>query len=127
MTYTVLIVDDSKLARMAAIRALGACRPGWPYLEAGSAADALTAVERGAPDIALVDVNMPGTDGLSLVEDLRDVSPALEIAVVSANSQQEVVNRAQALGAAFLPKPLAENALREFLDASENRIEAEAS
>lgn len=122
MTYTVLIVDDSKLARMAVIKALGACRPGWPYLEAGNAAEAMTAAERGAPDIALVDVNMPGTDGLRLVAELRDVSPDLEIAVISANSQQEVVNRATALGATFLPKPLAESALREFLDTSAARI-----
>lgn len=122
MNYKVLIVDDSKLARMAAIRALAACRPGWPYLEAGSAAEAMTAVERGAPDIALVDVNMPETDGLRLVANLREVSPELLIAVISANSQQEVVNRAKALGAAFLPKPLAETALRDFLEASAARI-----
>ena len=122
MTHTVLIVDDSKLARMAVIKALAACRPGWPYLEAGSAAEAMTAVERGAPDIALIDVNMPETDGLRLVANLRKVSPDLEIAVISANSQQEVVNRAKALGATFLPKPLAESALCDFLDASVARM-----
>jgi YesN/AraC family two-component response regulator len=116
MTYKVLIVDDSKLARMAAIKALKACRPDWPRFEAGSAQEALTVVQRDAPAIALVDVNMPGGNGLQLVEDMRKEDPRLQIAIISANHQQEVVNRTKALGATFLPKPLAEEALRGFFD-----------
>jgi DNA-binding NarL/FixJ family response regulator len=115
MTYKVLIVDDSKLARMAAAKVLKSCCPDWPRVEAGSAADALTAMEADAPDIALVDYNMPAQDGLHLVEGLRKLNPDMPIAVISANHQQEVVNRATALGAIFLPKPLAQAALDDFL------------
>jgi CheY-like chemotaxis protein len=115
MTYKVLIVDDSKLARMAAAKVLKSCCPDWPRVEAGSAAEALTAMEADAPDIALVDYNMPAQDGLHLVEGLRKLNPDMPIAVISANHQQEVVNRATALGAIFLPKPLAQAALDDFL------------
>ena len=66
MTYKLLIVDDSKLARMAVVKALNSCYPDWQRVEAGSAADALSAMEHDAPDIALVDFNMPTRDGLHL-------------------------------------------------------------
>jgi CheY-like chemotaxis protein len=118
MTYKLLIVDDSKLARMAVVKALNSCYPDWQRVEAGSAADALSAMERDAPDIALVDFNMPTRDGLHLAADLRKHNPQMPIAIISANHQREVIDRAAALGATFLPKPLSDNALLEFLNAS---------
>lgn len=116
MTYKVLIVDDSKLARMAVIRALQNCYPECLRVEAGSADEALSAMERESPHIALVDFNMPGSDGLHLVAELRRLEPALPVAVVSANHQQEIVKRTEALGATFLPKPLTEQALTRFVE-----------
>lgn len=116
MAYKVLIVDDSKLARMAVIRALKNCCPECERIEASSTDEALSAVEKESPNIALVDFNMPGTDGLRLVAELRKVDPGLPVAVVSANHQQEIVRRTEALGATFLPKPLTEQALTQFVE-----------
>jgi CheY-like chemotaxis protein len=127
MTYKLLIVDDSKLARMAVIKALNSCYPEWQRVEAGSAADALKAVRQDNPDIALIDFNMPNKDGLALVADLRAVSPDMPIGIISANHQQEVVDRARALGAAFLPKPLTETSLREFLTVASQRLQGAVS
>jgi YesN/AraC family two-component response regulator len=115
MIYKLLIVDDSKLARMAVIKALSSCYPGWQRVEAANAADALKAVQNEKPNIAIVDFNMPQRDGLDLVGDLRALTPDMPIGIISANHQQEVVDRARALGASFLPKPLTEKSLREFL------------
>jgi len=115
VTRKVLIVDDSKLARMAVIKALDSLHPDWTRFEASDATAALEIVRREAPDIALLDFNMPGMDGLVLAAELRQQSPATHVAVISANHQVEVVNRARAAGAAFLPKPLTADALREFL------------
>ena len=115
MIYKLLIVDDSKLARMAVIKALSSCYPEWERIEAGSAADALKAVQREKPHIAIVDFNMPHKDGLELAVDLRALTPDMPIGIISANHQQAVVDRARALGASFLPKPLTEQSLREFL------------
>jgi CheY-like chemotaxis protein len=112
----VLIVDDSKLARMAVIKALNALQPEWTRIEAADAAAALELVQRESPDIALLDFNMPGKDGLTLAAELRQLDPAIHVAVISANHQVEVVARAQAAGGAFLPKPITVDSLREFLD-----------
>jgi CheY-like chemotaxis protein len=127
MAYKLLIVDDSKLARMAVVKALNSCYPDWQRVEAGSAADALKAMEREAPHVALVDFNMPTRDGLHLAADLRKLNPDMPIGVISANNQQEVIDRTSALGATFLPKPLAEATLREFLTAALRDLQSTAS
>ena len=127
MIYKLLIVDDSKLARMAVIKVLSSCYPDWPRVEAGNAADALTAVKQEKPHIAIVDFNMPNRDGLELVVDLRALTPDMPIGVISANHQQAVVDRARALGASFLPKPLTEQSLREFLTSAARRLQGLAS
>ena len=124
MAYAILIVDDSKLARMAVGKALNALRPDWTRLEATNADEAQALVGQTSVDIALVDFNMPGRDGLELATDLRTLKPDMPVAVVSANVQHEVVERAKQAGAEFLPKPLTEAALGAFLDEAERRLKA---
>jgi len=116
VSYKILIVDDSKLARMAVTKALNSLYPDWIRFEAANAEDALSVMEKSIPDIALVDFNMPGRDGLDVAAELRRVNPQMPVGVISANHQQEIINRANALGASFLPKPLTEQALGKFLD-----------
>jgi CheY-like chemotaxis protein len=116
MPVTVLLVDDSKLARIVAARALAAVQPGWAKLEAANAEEALAATDGGAVDVALLDFNMPGRDGLELAGELRSRFPDMPIAVVTANLQDEVVERARQVKAAFVPKPVDEAGLRPFLE-----------
>ena len=120
----ILVVDDSKLARMAVAKALNAVHPDWTRIEASSADEALAAVKNQSPDIAVLDFNMPGRDGLTLAAEVRALHPSTQVAIISANHQQEVVDRARALGAGFLPKPLTEQALRDFLAGAELKLKA---
>jgi CheY-like chemotaxis protein len=122
MNYKVLVVDDSKLARMAFAKALASLRPDWGRVEAANADEAVVALAEDKPDFAVVDFNMPGRDGLDLAAQFRDISPAMPVAVISANHQVEIVERARAVGATFLPKPLTEQALHEFLTAAVRRL-----
>ncbi len=124
MSFKVLIVDDSKLARMSVAKALATVRPGWTKLEAVNADEALAMVRREGADIALLDFNMPGRDGLTLASELREIDADMPLAVVSANHQDEVVARARAVGAAFLAKPITEQSLRDFLDHAARRLTA---
>ena len=118
MTYKVLIVDDSKLARMAVRKALSVLHPEWTSVDAGNAEEALKSMAESAPDIALIDFNMPGGNGLDLAAQFRKLRPVMPVAVVSANRQQEVVDRARAVGATFLGKPLTDEQLGEFFAAA---------
>lgn len=124
MSRTVLIVDDSKLARMAVAKLLGKLRPDWKRIEASNADEALAASTPNSIDIILLDFNMPGRDGLALAADLRKLYPNMPVALISANLQQEVVDRAKQVGATFLPKPLTEEALETFATDAEQRLGA---
>jgi DNA-binding NarL/FixJ family response regulator len=122
MAYKVLIVDDSKLARMSIARLLSTLRPDWIRIEATNAAEAMACQSRENCDVALLDFNMPGRDGLTLAADLQVLNPGMPRAIISANAQAEIVSRAKALDTDFLPKPLTEQVLAEFLDAVESRL-----
>ncbi|MCJ2132747.1 response regulator [Methylobacterium sp. J-026] len=127
MTTTALIVDDSKLARLVAAKLLRQVKPDWEVAEAANA-DAAMAVVRGRQvDVALLDFNMPGRDGLELAAELRSLSPGMPIAVVSANIQDEIIARARSVDATFLPKPLTEEALSGFLSGAALRLRRAAS
>lgn len=67
MRAKVLIVDDSRLARMAVIRALSRLQPELAYVEAAGADEAVSTMLADPAHIAIVDFNMPGRDGLLLV------------------------------------------------------------
>jgi DNA-binding response OmpR family regulator len=124
MPYKVLIVDDSKLARMSVAKVLMALHPDWTRIEASNAEEALILARREAVDIALLDFNMPGRDGLALAAELRDLNAGMPLAVVSANFQEEIVSRAREVGAAFLTKPLTEQQLKGFIDSAAARLPA---
>lgn len=127
MQYKVLIVDDSKLARMIMASAFRRVRPDWELSEATSAQEALGAISAGAIDIALIDFNMPGTDGLELLADIRKIRPSMPVAVVSANLQDEIIGRARELNAGFVAKPLTDDALGAFLSGAALRLNKAAS
>ncbi|HEY2780264.1 MAG TPA: response regulator [Steroidobacteraceae bacterium] len=127
MTYKVLIVDDSKLARMSVIKALNALHPDWTRIEAADADEALLQINQQHPDIVLLDFNMPGKDGLAFAAELRQQHSHMSVALVSANRQVEVIRRSEAAGAAFLAKPLTEEALREFLDNAVQKLRGAVS
>ena len=125
MKYRVLVVDDSKLARMAVAKALNALHADWARLEAANADEALGLAETNSFDLAILDFNMPGRDGLVLAAELLALKPGMPLAVISANHQVEVVTRAREVGATFLQKPLTEKALAEFLADATKRLAAD--
>jgi DNA-binding NarL/FixJ family response regulator len=124
MPYNLLIVDDSKLARMAVAKALKSREAEWNRVEAANADEALAALKAGKIDIAMLDFNMPGRDGLSLAAEMRLASPDMPVAIISANYQQEIVQRAKDIGAVFMAKPVTEDVLLQFLDGAVQQIKA---
>jgi CheY-like chemotaxis protein len=113
---SILIVDDSKLARIVVGKAVAAVCPDWERLEASSAAEALEVLASREIHVVVVDYNMPGQNGLEFTEELRRRRPDLPIAIATANIQDEVIARARAANAAFVAKPISEATLRPFLE-----------
>jgi CheY-like chemotaxis protein len=124
MATTVLIVDDSKLARIVLGKAIGALQPDWTRLEAGNADEAIVAIDAQSVDVAILDYNMPGRDGLALAEELRARFPTMPIAVATANVQDEIIARARAANATFIAKPVTEDGMRGFLSGAALRLKS---
>lgn len=122
MTVTVLVVDDSKLARIVAGKAIAALQPDWVRVEASNAADALAIVESQRIDIAILDFNMPDKDGLELAAELRGAHPTMPIAVITANVQDEIVSRVRELNATFVAKPVTQEAMSGFISGAALRL-----
>ncbi len=122
MTITVMLVDDSKLARIVAGKTLASLQPDWQRIEASNADEALELFGRQHVDIAILDFNMPGRDGLELAAELRQSRPNMPIAIITANIQDEVVARARAVNATFVNKPVTEEGLAGFVSGAALRL-----
>ena len=124
MKTAILIVDDSKLARIVVAKAIAALQPDWDRVEAGNAEQAMQQMASRRIDVALLDYNMPGKNGLELAKDLRDLYPKMPIAILTANVQDEILAAARAVGAAFVSKPITEDALRGFIGQADEHMRA---
>jgi CheY-like chemotaxis protein len=122
MAVTVLIVDDSKLARIVAGKTIAALQPDWQRLEAANADEAMKVIGEQPVDVAVVDFNMPGKDGLELAGELRAAYPNMPIAIITANVQDEVIARARAVNATFVSKPVTEEGIGGFLSGAALRL-----
>ena len=85
---TVLVVDDEPIVREVVVRYL--TREGYRTLEAGDGAAARAAIERSEPDLVVLDVMLPGTDGLDLCRWIRSTS---ELPVIMLTARGEEADR----------------------------------
>lgn len=115
MGLCILVVDDSRVARMSLRRQLAEIVPDGSIVEAGSYDDALVQIETHTPQLALIDFNMPGHDGLELAHVLKERLPHLRMALVTANIQDAVSRRAAEMGVAFVAKPASLAQLQAFI------------
>ena len=113
MAY-LLVVDDDPSIRTVLNRRL--TQWGYEVKEASSATEALEMMMVETPAIVLLDINMPGHDGLWLAERIRAKWTGTPIIMVSGKDDLDVVQRAQKLGAIdFVRKPFDREILRQAL------------
>jgi signal transduction histidine kinase/CheY-like chemotaxis protein len=113
-----LVVDDNAVNRRILVQQVAAW--GMVAHAASGADEALGWMRRGDPfDVAILDQQMPGMDGLSLARELRELRPALPIMMLSSEGRRLRDDpRVQAAGlqlAAFLAKPVKQTQLRDAL------------
>ena len=113
-----LIADDHAVVR-SGLRALLAAQGDLEVVaEADSSAAALEAARRCAPDVIILDVSMPGGDGLSIIEQLRSASPKSRVLVLTMHDDHALLRLALARGVAgFLTKSAADTDLIEAVRA----------
>ena len=103
----VLLVDDEADIRLIAEISLSSLG-GWEVLQAGSGREALELASRERPDLILLDVMMPGMDGMTTLQKLREQEHGRTTPVIfmTARVQKSEVDRLLALGVrGLIPKP----------------------
>ncbi|MFE7979366.1 response regulator [Streptomyces shenzhenensis] len=86
--------------------------------QAAGATEALDLVDRAAPDVALLDIDLPGMDGLALARELRTRAPACRTVMLTALDRPGHVGRALDAGAAgYLLKSVSPRSLAEAVRA----------
>jgi len=113
----VLLVDDHPLVRAGVRRVLDAESHLEVVGEAADGAAALRAIPELAPDVLVLDLAMPGVDGLEVLRRAKALRPALKVVVLTMHANPEYVARAVQTGAdGYLLK---ESAVQDLLAAIE--------
>ena len=105
MTIRLLLADDQALVR-GALAALLDLEPDLEVVaEVGSGDEVVSAATRDAPDVALLDVEMPGLDGIEATRAVKRAVPGLRVLIVTTFGRPGYLRRALQAGAdGFLVK-----------------------
>jgi CheY-like chemotaxis protein len=116
MSFSVLICDDVAAVRTMMRRLLereGFCVAGM----AATAEEVLTVYETTSPDVVLLDLNMPGSNGLGLLRSLRLLDAQACVVICSGAGNSEMRDEAASLGAAeWVLKPIYTSSLVALLN-----------
>ncbi len=108
MAYKILIVDDEEMMTELLSDHLRDC--GYETLAANSGSQALSFLKR-QPDLIILDINMPGMDGLELCRSIREHIPCPILFLTARVSEQDKINGLQYGGDDYITKPFSLNEL----------------
>lgn len=118
MAHTILAVDDSELMQETVKITLESA--GYRVLVANRGEKALAHFMSGGISAVVTDINMPGMDGISLIQEIRKHDEEVPIVVLTSESRNHLLDSAQAAGAnTLVAKPYYQepfvNLIRELL------------
>jgi len=123
MPKRILVVDDEKLIRTSLCDRLG--KEGYTCLCAANGAQAMQEVKNQPIDLALLDLRLPDTDGIELLERIRSTAPGLPVIIITAYSNVDTAVKAMKLGASdYVAKPFD---IKDVVNAVRNALEATTS
>jgi two-component system nitrate/nitrite response regulator NarL len=102
----ILVADDHELVRRGLVSILTAANPEWEVVgEAGTGASAREMGERLQPDVAVLDLSLPDTNGLQVAEFLMQRVPGIRILVLTMHAAAPIVQQLKKAGVkAYLVK-----------------------
>jgi two-component system, chemotaxis family, chemotaxis protein CheY len=123
----ILLIDDSNLSRKLLRRALG---DAYEFIEAVDGMSGLEKYYLERPDMVILDLTMPGINGLDVLARLREFDPDSKVIIGTADIQEETRRLAEELGAlGFLNKPFStENVraeIKKYIDEHQKTEEEE--
>lgn len=127
MSLRVLVVDDEPLARARLRTLLSQCEGPAAVLggEAGHAVAAMELLGRGRYDAVLLDIHMPGADGLALARSIRELPQAPAVVFITAHSEH-AVDAFELEAVDYLTKPVRQERLQAALQKVERHLRAAA-
>lgn len=100
----ILTVDDDRM--VLAMLAITIRKAGYDIVQASSAEEALDAIAENQPDLAVLDISMPGMSGIELAQRLHDET-AIPFMFLSTHTEPDIVRQAAGQGAiGYLVKPI---------------------
>jgi two-component system response regulator RegA len=116
---SVLIVDDDQLVRNALAREFR--HRGCSVRTAADYNEAVSSARSGSPELAVVDLQMPGRNGLDVLAALKEVDPQMSVVILTGYGTIPAAVDAMRIGAVdFLSKPLAAADILEAVERGES-------
>ena len=106
---TILVVDDDESVRDLLVTYFQQdyVSRGYVVETATNGADAVAAVQKHRPVLVLLDIEMPGMDGVTALRSIRAIDPKIPVIMVTGNESTHVAGEAIKAGAfSYLPKPV---------------------
>lgn len=101
----ILVVDDNDVVRLSHFRSLASAHCSVEAV--GNGSDALHAMEQRAFDVVLLDLRMPGMDGMAVLKAIKERWPESEVVIITGYPTIETAKEAVRLGAYdYLAKPV---------------------
>jgi CheY-like chemotaxis protein len=111
----ILVVDDDPVIRTALQRLLR--REEYAVTEAASAEEGLRVLTRQPVDLVITDLQMPGRDGLELLDDIKERRPEIPVVMMTAYGTMDIVVQALRQGISdFVTKPFRADELLQIIE-----------
>jgi len=113
---TILIVDDSKVSRMMISALITDIDNSFKLVEAENGDHALEVIKTEKIDYFSVDYNMPGMNGLELIDKLKPNYPDAKMSLLTANVQDGIRTECDERRIKFTDKPVNESCIKAMLE-----------